>query len=291
MNKKGKKKYIVIGIILIVGLMVFFTAKSTKEDRELNFFEKIIKDSVGFVERIVYAPIDFVKDKIDLQKEKNRIYKKYKNIEKENIKKNTYKAQIKELNKEIEELKELLDLNNIASEYSNINATVINRNVNSWNNIITIDKGSHDGIEEGLAVVNNKGLIGKVVGVSQFSSSVKLLTSDEINNKISIKINKEGKSIYGLLSSYDKKNNVYIIEGISDIDELEEGYYVTTTGFSKLFPSGILLGTIKKVTYDNYELTKVVEVTPSVDFNDITYVSILKKEVKEWLPLLSFPSY
>ncbi len=281
MKKKGKKKYIVIGVIIIIGLMVFFTAKSSREDRKLNVFEKIIKDSIGFVEKIVYAPIDYIKDKIDLQNEKNRIYKKYKDIDKEKVKKDLYKAQIKELNKEIKDLKEILDLNNITSDYSNINATVINRNVNSWNNIITIDKGSHDGIEEGFAVVNNKGLIGKIVGVSEFSSSVKLLTSDDINNKISIKINKEGKSIYGLLASYDEKNNVYIIEGISDIDELEEGYYVTTTGFSNLFPSGILLGTIKKVTYDNYELTKVVEVTPFVDFNDITYVSVLKKEVKE----------
>lgn len=281
MKKNNMKKYIVIGIILIIGLMVFFTAKSSREDRKLNFFEKIVKDSVNFVEKIVYAPIDFVKDKIELQKEKDRIYKKYKNIELDKLKKDTYKAQIKELNNELEELKSLLDLNNITSDYNTINATVINRNVNYWHNTITIDKGSHDGIEEGYAVVVNEGLIGKIVGVSEYTSSVKLLTSEEINNKISVKINKEGKSIYGLLASYDSKNNVYIIEGISDIDELETGSYVTTTGLSELFPSGILIGTIKNVTYDNYELTKVVEVTPSVDFNDIEYVSVLKREVKE----------
>ena len=281
MKKRNKKIYIIIGIILLVGIMVFVTAKSDREGKKLNFFEKAIKDSVNFVEKILYAPIDFVKDKIDLQKEKDRIYKKYKNIEKEKIKKESYKARIDELNNEINELKDLLDLNNITSDYTMINATVINRNVNYWHNTLTIDKGSHDGIEEGYAVVVNEGLIGKVVGVSEFTSSVKLLTSDEISNKISIKINKEGKSIYGLLASYDNKNNTYIIEGISDIDELEIGSYVTTTGLSELFPSGILIGTIKKVTYDKYELTKVVEVTPSVDFNDITYVSVLKREVKE----------
>ena len=280
-RKKNKKKYIIIGIILVVGLMVIFTARSVKEDRKLNFFEKIVKDSVNFVEKIVYAPIDYVKDKIDLQKEKDKIYKKYKKIEKDKIKKDTYKAQIDELNKEIEELKSLLDLNSVDSQYTNINATVINRNINSWHNILTIDKGSHDGIEEGYAVVTDKGLIGKIVGVSEFTSTIKLLTSDEISNKISVKINKEGKSIYGLLASYNSEDNVYIIEGISDIDELEEGSYVTTTGLSELFPSGILIGTIKSVIYDNYELTKVVEVTPSVDFNDINYVSVLKHEEKK----------
>lgn len=280
-RKKNKKKYIVICCIIIVGLMVFFTARSARDNKKLNPIEKVIKDSVGFVERIVYAPIDFVKDKIELQKEKDRIYKKYKNVDKEKIKKNTYKAQIDELNNEIKELKSLLDLNTIISDYNSINATVINRNVGFWYNTITIDKGSHNGIKEGYAVVVNDGLIGKIVSVSEFSSTVKLLTSDELSNKISVKINKDGKSIYGLLASYNSKKNVYVIEGISDIDELEVGSYVTTTGLSELFPSGILIGTIKKVTLDNYGLTKVVEVTPSVDFEDITYVSVLKREVQE----------
>ena len=281
MKIKLKKKYIVIIIILILGLMVFVTAKKSRDGKKLNFLEKAIKDSVNFVEKIVYVPIDFVKDNIDLQKEKNKIYKKYKDIEEDSIKENSYKATIDELNNEIKELKSLLDLNNITSDYNVINATVINRNINSWYNVLTIDKGSHDGIKEGYAVTISEGLIGKIVGVSEFSSTVKLLTTDEISNKISIKINKEGKSIYGLLTNYDSKNNVYIIEGISDIDELEIGSYVTTTGLSELFPSGILVGTINKVTYDKYQLTKVVEVTPSVDFNNIEYVSVLKREVEK----------
>lgn len=276
-----KKKNIILGIIVIVGLMVFITAKKIRNDKELNFFEKIIKDSVCFVERIVYAPIDFVKDQIDLQKDKNKIYKKYKKYDEEKTKEDFNKARIDELTKEIEELKKVLDLNSTLTDYKAINATVINRNVGYWYNTLTIDKGSHDGIEEGYAVVVNEGLIGKIVGVSEFNSTIKLLSSDELGNKISVKINIDGKSIYGLLTSYDSKNNVYIIEGISEIGDLQEGSYVTTTGFSDLFPSGILLGTIKKVTLDHYELTKVVEVTPSVDFDDINYVSVLKKEVKQ----------
>ena len=275
-----KKKVIILGIIVIVGLMVFITAKKIRNDKELNFFEKIIKDSVCFVERIVYAPIDFIKDQIDLQKDKNKIYKKYKKYDEEKTKEDFNKARVDELTKEIEELKKILDLNSTLTDYKAINATDINRNVRYWYNTLTIDKGSHDGIEEGYAVVVNEGLIGKVVGVSEFNSTIKLLSSDELGNKISVKINIDGKSIYGLLTSYDSKNNVYIIEGISEIGDLQEGSYVTTTGFSDLFPSGILLGSIKKVTLDQYELTKVVEVTPSVNFDDINYVSVLNKEVK-----------
>lgn len=279
-NKNIKKKYIILTIIVVIALMIFGTARSVREDKKLNFFEKAIKDSVGFVQKILYAPIDFVKDKIDLQKEKDRIYKKYKDIEEDRLKTDSYLATIDELNSELDELKNLLDLNSVLSEYTCINATVINRNVGYWYNTLTIDKGSHDGIEEGMAVVVNEGLIGRVTKVSEFSSSVKLLTTDELSNKISVKINIDGKSIYGLLSSYDSNNNVYIIEGISDIDELELGSYVTTTGLSEIFPSGILVGNIKNVTMDSYGLTKVVEVTPSVDFKNITLVTVLKREAK-----------
>ena len=38
-KKKSKKKYIIISTIILLGIMIFFTAKSVKEDRKLNFFE------------------------------------------------------------------------------------------------------------------------------------------------------------------------------------------------------------------------------------------------------------
>lgn len=275
-----KKKYIIVSIIILLGIMVFITAHSIKEDKELNFLEKGIKDSVNFVEKILYAPIDYVKDKINLQKEKNRIYKKYKKIDDAERLKDANLATIKELKKEIDDLKQQLDLNHVLSEYTSINATVINRNVGYWYNTITIDKGSHDDIKEGMAVVVSGGLIGRIEKVSEFNSSVKLLTTDELSNKISVKINIEGKSVYGLLVKYDKDKKVYLLEGISDSDKIEEGSYVTTTGLSEIFPSGILVGTVKNVTFDNYDLTKVVEVTPAADFHDITIVTVLKREAE-----------
>lgn len=279
-NISKYKKYIIVGILAVIILMIIVTARSVRDDRKLNFVEKGIKDSVNFVSNIVYAPINFVKGKIDLQKKKNAIYKKYKDYEEDIKKENNYLSTIQELQSEVDELKNLLDLNSIMSEYTSINATVINRNVGYWYNTLTIDKGSHDGLKEGMAVVVSEGLIGRVTKVSEFSSSVKLLTTDDLSKKISVKINIDGKSVYGLLVNYNRDDNTYILEGISDSDKIEAGTFVTTTGLSELFPSGILIGTVKDVTMDNYELTKVVKVTPSVNFDNITYVSILKREAE-----------
>ena len=81
---------------------------------------------------------------------------------------------------------------------------------------------------------------------------------------------------------YDAQREAQVIEknlSFIESDEIKEGAIVTTTGLSDIFPSGILVGNVKVVTSDNYDLTKIVEVTPSVDFNDISVVTVLDRGV------------
>lgn len=280
MVKKGKnKRYIVLAILIVIAFMIVITTKSIKENRDLNFFEKAIKDSTTFVMNIANKPVEFIKDKLKENKEKNQMYKEYKKLKSKAEKADLYLARIEELENEIEDLKESLDLQTITG-YKEINATVVNRNVGSWYNNVTINKGSKSGIKEGMAVITNKGLIGKIINVSNFTSTVKLLATDELSNKISVKIQLDDKSVYGLLTSYDKKKNIYLVEGISDNDEINVGSKVVTTGLSEIFPSGILVGEVKKVTKDKYELAKALEVTPAVDFDDINIVTVLDRDSK-----------
>lgn len=281
MLKNGnKKKYIILIGLIIVAIMVVVTAISVKENRRLNFFEKAIKDSTTFIGSVVYKPIGFVKNKIKENNEKNKIYKEYKKLKNNSDKVKSYEARIKELEHEVDNLKKSLEVNQVITDYKKINASVVNRNVGSWFNTVNINKGSKSGIKEGYAVITDKGLIGKIVSVSNFTSTVKLLSTDEAINKISVKIEVDDKSIYGLLSSYNKKNNTYLVEGISDSTEITNGAKVVTTGLTDAFPAGILIGEVKSVTKDRYELAKAVLVTPSIDFNDIDIVTVLDRDVK-----------
>lgn len=277
LNKKNK--YIIFGIVALVIIGLMITVACVKEERNLNFFEKAVKDTVTYTGKILYMPIGFVKEKIEISKEKDEIYKKYEKLKEKAEKSDYYKAQVLELQTEIKNLKESLVLNNVLSEYEPINANIVNRNVGYWYNTIVIDKGSRNNVKKGMAVVVNSGLIGKVIKTSNFTSTVKLLTADELNGNVSIKIKLDGKDVYGLLTGYNQETNTYKIEGISESDEIEEGAIVTTTGLSDIFPSGILVGNVKTVTSDNYDLTKIVEVTPSVDFNDISVVTVLNRGV------------
>ena len=282
MRKKNVNiKYFVIGIIILFVILMAITAHSLDEKRELNFFEKTIKDSVTFVEKIFYAPIGFVKDKIEMHTETKNLYKKYTKLKEKVEKTELYYAQIEELQKEVTELKSTLELNSTLSEYSYVNATVVNRNIGYWYNSFTIDKGSKNGVKEGDAVITSEGLIGKVVNVSNFSSTVKLLTSDDVSNKISIKITSNDKKYYGLLIGYEVDRNIYQIEGITESDKIKEGDMVTTTGLTDYFPGGILIGYVSKVVKDEYDLNSIIEVKPSVSFNEISIVTILNRKAEE----------
>ena len=279
-QRKSKLKYIIIFITLFA-ILLGLTSWRINDDKELNFFENALKDTTVFIQRIFYAPIKFIKSELEVFNEKKDLYKKYTKLKEKVEKTDLYYSQIEELQKEVTELKSALDINATLSEYTYVNATVVNRNLGYWYNSLTIDKGSKNGIKKGDAVITSNGIIGKIVSVSNFSSTVKLLTSDEISNKISVKISSNDEYLYGLLIGYDKEYNVYKLEGITNSNYISEGDIVTTTGLTDYFPSGILIGKVSKVVKDEYDLNSIVEVTPSVNFENISVVTVLNRKAKE----------
>lgn len=281
MKKKNKSKYIIIIIIIVFAILLALSSKLLEGKRELNFFEKAIKDAATFTQKIFYTPIGFVKDKIKMFDETKDLYEKYTDLKEKVEKTELYYSQIEELQKEVTELKSTLELNATLSEYTYVNSTVVNRNIGYWYNTLNIDKGSKNGIKKGDAVITPNGLIGKISDVSNFSSTVKLLTSDEISNKISIKINSEDKYFYGLLIGYDRDKKVYKIEGVTASNSIKKGDLVTTTGLTDYFPSGILIGHVSKIVKDEYDLNSIVEVRPSANFEDISVVTVLNRKAME----------
>ena len=279
-KRKIEKRYVVIIILIIIMVLFSIFTFGINDGRNLTILEKSIKDSCLFVGKIVSAPFDFIDKKIEETKEKKNIYEKYKKMQKKYEKTKLLEAKYKEANKQLQELEDALKIDNDLIKDSYLNATVVNRNIGHWYNTITVDKGSKNGVTKDMAVITSKGLIGKITSVSNFNSTVKLLTNEDINNKISVKIEIGDKYIYGILTGFDSSTNCFQIEGISENTEIPTDSMVTTTGMGDIFPSGILIGTVKRVSTDNFDLARTVEVEPYVNFDDINYVTILKRDYK-----------
>ena len=125
---------------------------------------------------------------------------------------------------------------------------------------------------------NATGLICKVVSCTNYTSVVKLITTSDTDNKISVSIVSEGEKLNGLINGYDYKSKLLEVEGISNTKTVRVGDIVYTSGLGGVFPSGILIGTVESITTDSYDLSKIINVKPSADFEDLNYVSVLKRK-------------
>lgn len=279
MNRKKKnirKWFVYLSILLVVVIVAFFSY-TIKPNKKLNVLESLIKDTTVVVQKIFYTPIDSVSNFIDDFFSLKDVLKENK-ILKSNIEKmESLEAENIELKQEINKLKEELNVDYVLSEYDYLNATVISRNSMYWYNNLTIDKGKNNGIEEGMVVINSTGLIGKIVNVSTFSSDVKLITTNDTNNKISVTVASGNKKLTGLINTYNYEEGFLKVEGISNTETVNIGDFVYTSGLGGVFPSGILIGRVENIVTDVYDLAKIINVKPSANFDDINYVTILKR--------------
>ena len=278
-KKKIDTKYIVLIIIGIIILLLTIFSFIIKDKRDLSAPERFLKDIFISVENVVLFPFRFISDEIEEFINLKDVYEENKVLKSNLDRYDLLYTQNQELKRQIEELKEEYGVETVLSEYEYIKSTVINRNLNYWYDTITIDKGTKAGITKDMAVITSKGLIGKIIKVKKNTSEVKLITSSNSNNKISVIVETPNNTrLYGILTDYDNNKNTLSIEGISDNSTIDKGSKVYTSGLNDIFPSGILIGEVKNEKKDNYGLSKVVYVTPSNDMSDITYVTVLKRK-------------
>lgn len=277
-----KPKHIFLGTIILITIIIAIFSYTLKPDRHLNKFESLIKDTVTNAEKIIFTPFKFIINKVDDYKELKSIRKKYQLLLPEIERNESLNAENIELRKQLKAMKDELNIEYTINDYEFLNATVISRNIAAWYNIITIDKGSYNGVNVDMVVVNSSGLIGKVVSTTTFTSDVRLITTGDTINKISVTISDGNNFVNGLIKNYNYNTKYLEVEGISNTEKVSIGEYVYTSGLGGIFPSGILIGTIKNIKTDEYDLAKIIDVEPIANFDDLNYVAVLKrKELKK----------
>ncbi|MDO4394988.1 MAG: rod shape-determining protein MreC [Mycoplasmatota bacterium] len=277
-RKKITTKHILIAIIILIIVVIAIFSFTLKNNKQPNKLESFIKDTTISIEKVLFWPFKFIIDKVEDYKLLINIRQKYQLLLPEVSRIESLNAENIELRRQIEALKQELNITYTINEYEFLNATVISRNVANWYNTITIDKGTYNGVTTDMVVVNSQGLIGKIVSTTTFTSEIRLITTSDTANKISVTIASEGKKINGLIKDYNYKTKHLEVEGVSNTEYVGIGDYVYTSGLGEIFPSGILIGKVERITTDEYDLAKIIEVKPIADFDDINYVAILKRK-------------
>jgi len=163
------------------------------------------------------------------------------------------------------------------STYNFISARVINNSVNKTFNYITLNKGSKDGIKPDQGIISSEGIVGVVTNVSKSYA----LGLSVLNQRwgVSAKLKKSG--FFGsLLWNGDDFRYASLME-IPFHVMLAIGDTVVTSGYSSIFPEGIMVGTIDSFEQPSGENYYDIKVKLSTDFKKLSYVEVIQNLDKE----------
>ena len=266
LKKENKQKFSLLGLIFLTFLILFLEKFNLKP---IDYIKISLREVAYRSTFIVSIPENFIKKTYIATKkhfkvyEENEILREKLNFE---LSKNYNSEYILEENKRLKSTIEELDT--VSSEI--IGKVLVDKKSPFLKSVI-VNRGSKDGIELGMAVMDKSYLIGKVVEVS-FTSSRVLLLSD-LNSKVPVDI--MPNNIQSILSGTGEDTG--IIQYTRQQELIENDAIVFTSGAGGLFKSGIPIGTIFKDPNNSNINVKFFS-----DFSQLRFVKIIsfKEELK-----------
>jgi rod shape-determining protein MreC len=162
-------------------------------------------------------------------------------------------------------------------QYTLVSAKVIKNSITQTNNIITINRGSDDGIAKDMAVISSqKGVVGFVLHVSPHFATIRSLLHE--NTLISVKIKKN--NAFGSLTWGGTDYRKAFVKEIPNHYKISIGDTVITSG-SGGFPKGIEVGRISRTQISTGDSFMTLEVVLFNDFSAFQYVYVIKDKLAE----------
>lgn len=203
------------------------------------------------------------------------------------------RTQNEELASENEELKNLLEKHNSTQgsairafvidtlkynqKYSYSKAKIIKNYYNTPNNYLTINKGTLQGVEKEMAVINSKGII----GITEYSNSNYSRVQSILNSNSKINARLKNSAHFGSLEWDGKDFNRVQLHDVPRQATLKIGDTIITGGRSTIFPEGILIGSIKNIDTKNNK--NLIHIQLFNDMSNLKHVYIVtyldKKEI------------
>lgn len=171
----------------------------------------------------------------------------------------------------------------VLKEYKLIPAKVITNSIDKRDNFITIDKGRLDGVKPDMGVACGTGIVGVVYMVSDHYSIVIPVLNSKSN--ISVTIRKRG--YYGYLRWTGGASDLAYVDDIPRHAHFRLGDLIETSGYSAMFPPGIIAGQILHVYNSPDGLSYRVQVRLTTDFGNLRDVCVIDNSaMKERIDLL-----
>jgi rod shape-determining protein MreC len=174
-----------------------------------------------------------------------------------------------EARQELVRLRELLDLRD-SVPWSTVAARVIARGTDGGARIVTIDRGSRDGVRQNQPVLTPRGIVGRVIEAAPGASKVQTILDP--NSGVAGLIQRT--RVQGMIVGEGERG--CRMEYVSELANVEVGDVIVTSGLDQIYPKGYTIGVVGSIG-EGEGLTKLVELRPEVDFRRLEEVLVVLK--------------
>ncbi|MBX9189667.1 rod shape-determining protein MreC [Bacteroides sp. K03] len=158
-------------------------------------------------------------------------------------------------------------------DYQLFKAHVIRNSLNQADNYITLDKGSSSGIRPEMGVVDGNGVVGIVYKTSPNYS----LVISVLNSKSSISCKIVGSEYFGYLKWEHGDSRYAYLKDLPRHAEFNLGDTVVTSGYSTVFPAGVMVGTVDDMSDSNDGLSYLLKIKLATDFGKLSDVRVIAR--------------
>lgn len=156
-------------------------------------------------------------------------------------------------------------------DYDLIPAKVVDNSVNRYDNYITIDKGSADGVRKDMGVACGTGIVGVVYLVTQHYSVIVPVLHSQSNISCSL----QGSEYFGYLHWRGLPVDIAYVDDVPRHANLKLHEKVVTSGYSSVFPAGLLVGEVINIFNSPDGLSYRLQVRLSTDFSRLRDVCVI----------------
>ena len=265
-NKKSGIIGIVITIIILILIVIFSNGEQNNSflQNAANNLIMPIQNGLTYLKNKLSGKSTFFSD-LDYLKDENKKLKE-KNSELEQS-----LRELENIKTENQTLKEYMNLAEKYKEYKTIPGYVINKDISNYSKTMVINLGKKDGVEVNMTVIGNEGLVGHVVSVTDSTAKVQTIIDTASSVSCSMSTTKDSIVCKGTLDEKSALKAMYIPTDANII----QGDSIETSGIGGIYPKGIHIGTVKKVTNTQNMTDRYALIETAVNFDKIDTVLVI----------------
>lgn len=241
----GSRSNSQVGLLLcsLVSLILLLSSLYAAEASVFKKARETALETAAPILTFFSGPIGWVRDRVGDVGDYFRVLEQNEALREENAALRQWEDEARSLRAVITALEEL-DVYKAPPAAKPINAFVIGEANDAYAHSMIVNAGAKDGIARGLAAVDERGMIGRVVDVSDNAARILLL--NDIQSRIPVFV--EDSFVEGLLVGRSTSNPSIAITMLANGDRIEPGQRVVTSGAGGVLPRGLVVGTVSKVT-------------------------------------------